>query len=265
MKTIYNLIKENLHNNPIIINSVLGKSHPWKRSHYVILSEIIQENLLVNEVLQNEKKFELGTSISHITLQRFFESDYDYKTHNDLRFLKTLDKLCIFLSFKNLNDFIQKVKEDKVFVESHFTKEMAVELVYKYCFLNFEFFKQFPDPKLNIFNDLVFSNSPLFERIKNYTTELKEIISSLITKNNRSNYEIFDIQVVSDEEDKIVIKTQEFWNCTFYLKDSDEEYKVNELSSQIYFVKKMDEVWKIWDNYNPNSGSISEKIKKSRL
>jgi len=75
---------------------ILGNSNPWKRSHYIILSEIIKEDLSKREELQNERKFELGTSISHITLQRFFESDYHYKKHSDLRFLKTLDKICIF-------------------------------------------------------------------------------------------------------------------------------------------------------------------------
>ena len=111
MKSIYNLIKEEIRKQPNIQESILGKANPWKRSHYIILSEIIKEELSKKEELQNERKFELGTSISHITLQRFFESDYDYKTHNDLRFLKTLDKICIFLGFKDLSAFVMNVKD----------------------------------------------------------------------------------------------------------------------------------------------------------
>ena len=100
MKTIYNSIKEKVAKHPKIKDSVLGTVGEWKRSHYIILSEIIKEELASSEELKNDKIFELGNTISHITLQRFFENDYQDKTHNDLRFLKTLDKICIFLGFK---------------------------------------------------------------------------------------------------------------------------------------------------------------------
>ena len=79
MKSIYNLIKEKIRQHPKIQLSILADSNPWKRSHYIILAEIIKEELAQREELKAERKFELGTSISHITLQRFFESDYDYK------------------------------------------------------------------------------------------------------------------------------------------------------------------------------------------
>ena len=87
----------------------------------------------------------------------------------------------------------------------------------------------------------------------------------LHTKNNRSNFEIFDLDVISDEPDKIVVKTQEFWNLVFVVENSDEEYLVNELNTQIYFIKNINNTWKIWDNYNPNSGLVNNVIAKKRL
>ena len=89
MKTIYNSIKEEVVKHSKVKDSVLGKVFEWKRSHYIILSEIIKDELALSTELKNDKKFELGNTISHITLQRFFENDYQDKTHNDLRFLKT--------------------------------------------------------------------------------------------------------------------------------------------------------------------------------
>ncbi len=262
LKSIYNLIKEELKTSPAVRNSILGNSNPWKRSHYIILSEIIKDELSKREELQNERKFELGTSISHITLQRFFESDYDYKTHNDLRFLKTLDKLCIFLGFKDLNTFVTYTKERENFEESNSEKEFSEEIVYNYCKTNFEFFQYFPELKLELFDDLIFAEAPFRERIKNYSTELCEKRLKLLTKNNRSNFEIFDLDIISEKPDEIVVKTQEFWNLVFIVEDTDEEYLVNELNTQIYFIKKINKEWKIWDNYNPNSGLLNNEIEK---
>lgn len=199
-------------------------------------------------------------SISHITLQRFFESDYDYKTHNDLRFLKTLDKICIFLGFKNLNAFVQNAKENNLYNETLFSKELTTDIVHKYCQTNFEFFKHFPAQKMEIFTDLIFSDAPFIERIKNYSGELCTKNLKLQTKNNRSNYEIFDIDVISEDSEKIVIKTQEFWNLVFVVENAEEEYLVNELNTQIYFIKKINNLWKIWDNYNPNSGLLNNEL-----
>lgn len=262
MKSIYNLLKEEIRQQPIIQNSILGNSHPWKRSHYIILSEIIKEDLSTREESQNERKFELGTSISHITLQRFFESDYHYKTHNDLRFLKTLDKICIFLGFKDLNSYVMSVKETNLFNETTFSKESTTDIVYRYCHTNFEFFKYFPELRLEVFDDLIFSESPFIERIKTYSSKLCENGLKLSTNNNRSSFEIFDLDVISEELDKIVIKTQEFWNLVFVVEETGEEHIVNELNTQIYFIKKIRNLWKIWDNYNPNSGLLNNRLYK---
>ncbi|MPS73343.1 MAG: hypothetical protein E2590_09375 [Chryseobacterium sp.] len=262
MKSIYNLIKEEIREHSVVKNSILGNIDPWKRSHYVILSEIIKEDLSKRIELQNERKFELGTSISHITLQRFFESDYDYKTHNDLRFLKTLDKICIFLGFRDLNAYVMSVKENDLYNENVFSKESTTDIVYRYCHTNFEFFKSFPESKIEIFDDLIFPEAPFIERIRNYSSELCEKNLKLYTKNNRSNFEIFDLDVISEESDKIVVKTQEFWNLVFVVENSNEEYLVNELNTQIYFIKYRDNAWRIWDNYNPNSGLLNNVIDK---
>jgi hypothetical protein len=262
LKSIYNLIKEDIRQHSKVKDSILGGSDPWKRSHYVILSEIIKEDLSKREELRNERKFELGTSISHITLQRFFESDYDYKTHNDLRFLKTLDKICIFLGFKDLNTYVTNVKKKDLYNESVFSKEFTTDIVYRYCHTNFEFFKFFPELNLEIFDKLIFPEAPFIERIRNYSSKLCEKNLKLFTSNNRSNFEIFDLDVISEEADKMVIKTQEFWNLVFVIEETGEEYIVNELNTQIYIIKNIDNNWRIWDNYNPNSGILNKVINK---
>lgn len=259
MKSIYNLIKEEITHHSSVENSVLHNVTPWKRSHYIILSEIIKEHLANNDKLTTEKKFELGSSISHITLQRFFENDYQDKTHNDLRFLKTLDKICIFLGFKDLNSFVASIKENNLYNDTGFSEQESTELIYNYCKTNFNFFKEFPTLNLEIFDSLIFPDAPFIERIRTYSTELCDRKLELITKNNRSNFEIFDINIISDTSDSKVLKTQEFWNLNFIVEDTKEKFVVNELNTQIYFLKKINNAWKIWDNYNPNSGLLNNK------
>lgn len=258
MKTIYNSIKEEVKKHVKVKDSVLGNVDEWKRSHYIILSEVIKEELAQSEQLKNEKIFELGNTISHITLQRFFENDYQDKTHNDLRFLKTLDKICIFLGFKDLNSYIHHVKETSINGEK-LIEEFSTDIVYKYCATVFELYKNFPILKIQFFEELVFENSPFLERASEFSKELCDRKFELITKNNRSNFEVFDINIVTDEPDKKILETQEFWNLLFKVGETGEEHFVNQLNTQIYFIRKIDNVWKIWDNYNPDAGRLNNK------
>ncbi|MCW3161459.1 hypothetical protein [Chryseobacterium oryctis] len=260
MKTIYNSIREEIVKHFKVKNSVLGNVSIWKRSHYIILSEIIKAELSEAEELKGGKKFEIGNTISHVTLQRFFENDYQDKTHNDLRFLKTLDKICIFLGYKDLNSYIQFVREKKQFEEeSNNNHNSFKQMVYDYCSTVFNFYKEFPNHKTELFKDLVFEDSPFFERASLFSKELCDRDFHLVTKNNRSNYEVFDINIVTDEPDKKILESQEFWNLLFKVGETGEEHFVNQLNTQIYFIKKIGDTWKIWDNYNPDAGRLNKK------
>lgn len=259
MKTIYNSIKEEVVKHSKVKDSVLGKVYEWKRSHYIILSEIIKDELALSPILKDEKIFELGNTISHITLQRFFENDYQDKTHNDLRFLKTLDKICIFLGYKDLNCYISHIKDGKSLIHKGEDNLFSTDIVYQYSAQVFELYKKFPTLNLELFSDLVFENSPFLERVTEFGKELCEREFQLITKNNRSNFEIFDINIVTDEPDKKILEAQEFWNLLFRSGETGEEHFVNQLNTQIYFIRKINNTWKIWDNYNPNAGRLNNK------
>lgn len=259
MKTIYNSIKDEVTRHPKVKDSVLGKVDEWKRSHYIILSEIIKDELALSDLLKNDRRFEIGKTISHITLQRFFENDYHDKTHNDLRFLKTLDKICIFLGFKDLNSYIQNIREKPVKTDESGEDIFSTEIIYRYCSTVFELYKNFPSLKLDLFKDLVFENSPFLERASEFSKELCERKFELVTRNNRSNFEVFDINIITDEPDKKIVESQEFWNLLFRAGETGEEHFVNQLNTQVYFIRKIDTVWKIWDNYNPDAGILNNK------
>jgi hypothetical protein len=41
--------------------------------------------------------------------------------------------------------------------------------------------------------------------------------------------------------------------------ETGEEHFVNQLNTQIYFIRRIDNVWKIWDNYNPDAGRLNKR------
>lgn len=258
LEKIYNLIKEDIKNHPDINSSILGMVPDWKRSQFIILSEIISDYLAKSEILTGSRKLELGNSISAITLQRFFENDYQIKTHNDLRFIKTLDKLCIYLGKNDVNDYInQNLKAENTAkaigeADRNFCDK---DLVRKYCQLQFEALQHLPEIKLDHIATTVHKDSPLLERITLYFEDKKKKKLLFVTENNRSNYEIFEFTKISDDADLKVIKTQEFWNLVFE-DDKENRYVVHHLNTQFYFLKKFNDEWIIWDNYNPDYGKI---------
>lgn len=98
----FDLLKDKIKKQPQISASFLSFAEKWRTAHYNELSSIINDNLSNNPLLQGDRKFELGTTISSITLKRFFEGKFSDNATNDLRFIKTLDKLSIFFGFRNL-------------------------------------------------------------------------------------------------------------------------------------------------------------------
>lgn len=106
MKTLIDEIKRDILQHPRVLNSALQKVDVWKRSHYTLLSQIINEEITQSEFLEGDRKFELGNSLSYITLQRIFENHFRETAVSDLRFLKTLHKLAIFLGYYDVNEYI---------------------------------------------------------------------------------------------------------------------------------------------------------------
>ena len=254
LEKIYNTIKEDIKNHTDLKSSLLGMIEDWKRSQFVILADIISENLAHSLPSSDPRRLSLGTTISPITLQRFFENEYQIKTHNDLRFIKTLDKLCIFLGKNDLNDYIHQdfKQENNLKPDDDANNHLSdKELVSKFCEFQFEALKQLPNINLENLSTTVYKDSPILARTVLYLEEKKEKNLVFVTENNRSNYEIYQITTVSEDSELKVIKTKEFWNLVF--KDErDNSYVVHHINTQFYFIRNFEDDWKIWDNYNPD-------------
>ena len=264
----FDSIKNDIREKLKLYNHHLSQIENWKRSHYIILSEIINEELENSEELQGEKKFKLGNSISFVTLQRFFKKDYSEEAVHDLRFLKTVDKLCIFLAFKDFGDYSTRqtddnpsevTKENSVVEDStDVDEEFFISQIKDYNQSEFDSLKKSPEIFMEEIDRYIFPDSPL--RMRVLTT--KELIFKnkiqLVTENNASNYQVYDIKLISKTDEECICEAKEFWYLVFHSTKNKETFIYNETNLQTYFFRKIKGKWKIWNNSNPGSGQVKK-------
>lgn len=277
MEKIIEKLKQEILNHDFVKNSSLHGSFQWKRAQYILLSDIIYENLSKSEFMQGSKKNDLGVSISSTTLQRIFTNNYTDSTNTDLRFLKTLDKLAIFLGYPNLNNFLLHQSQcGKIEVENAFVETVSeiqdtipsiqffTEIVINSCREYFELLKKLPIVEMGKFSDYVFQESSVFTRIYDLHVKYSELNFLLNCENNRSNFEVYGFKLQSINEDTAVISTKEFWNLDLVDHNGKNMYLINEVTRQLYFFRKINGVWKIWDNYNPGYDTLAKDFLKPK-
>ncbi|OWP82582.1 hypothetical protein BWK59_15125 [Flavobacterium davisii] len=104
--------------------------------------------------------------------------------------------------------------------------------------------------------------SPILKRITRNLNELSKQGYVYHKENNHSNYEIFNFKTIAIEEKTAIISTNEYWNLTLTNRNGTNTQIVNFSNEQVYFIKKINDTWKIWDNFNPYSDKIIENIKE---
>lgn len=264
MEPIIEKLKKGVQSHPIIQNSTLSGAKEWKRAHYIILSEIISDCLEKSEFMQGQKRNELGCSISSITLQRIFTNHPSETKNSDLRFLKSLDKLAIFIGYPSLNSFLNNEAIDtNKSPELESENEPASffeELIADYCQEEFNCLQKLPEVNVTSLSKFFFTEGPLSKRITDIIENYSKLNYHLNCTNNRSNFEIYDFKVSSITETIAIITVKEFWNLEW--KDENDNITIvfNKVNRQTYFIKKIGAIWKIWDNYNPDYNEISTKI-----
>jgi len=277
MEEIIEKLKQEIVNHDSIKNSSLFGSFQWKRAQYILLSDIIYENLSKSEFMQGSKKNDLGVSISSTTLQRIFTNKYNDKANTDLRFLKTLDKLAIFLGYPNLNNFLlQQSQNEKTeiknetaetvseILDSNLTIGFFTEIITNACREYFENLKRLPIVEMGRISEHVFEESSLYKRVFDLHVKYAELNYHLNCENNRSNYEVYGFKLRSINEDTAVISAKEFWNLELADGNGENRYAINEFTSQMYFFRKLNGVWKIWDNHNPGYNTLATKFLKTK-
>ena len=275
MEEIINKLKQEIINHDLVKNSSLFSSFQWKRAQYIVLSDIIFESLSKSEFMQGSKKNDLGVSISSSTLQRIFTNSYKKSGNTDLRFLKTLDKLAIFLGYPNLNNFLlhQSQNQKSIFEAEKINVVENIEdidvpigfftqMIVDYCCEEFEVVKKIPKLDTGKLSDYVFEDGPLYNRAVDMLTKFTEFNLRLNCANNRSNFENYGFKVRSISHNTAVIASKEFWNMHWIDNNGNTTYIYNKATNQLYFFRKINGVWKIWDNHNPGYDTLATDFLK---
>ncbi len=257
MEDVIEKLKWEINQNEKVKNSVLGKSSIWKNTHYEVLSSIINDALLEKIEQNSENFYSLGNSISQITLKRLFEGNVKTSAHHDLRFLKTLDKLAIFLGFQDLNHFISESKENtahssNVYEITDQQFQLFKKLILGCCTTEFNAMRTLTEINLIPFRKYIIENSPYEHRLSLYLEKMQSYGIEMVE--SACNFEIYDYKIASVEGNMIVMSTNEFWNLIF--EKNGTHYPFHKKGEQTYYLKFFNGEWKIWDNYNPDFEDI---------
>lgn len=265
MKLIIDQLKECIRSHPAVLNSSIGNSQIWKRTQCIILSQIITDALSKSEFLKGAKKPKISSSISAMTLQRIFTDSYTEKENPDLRFMKTLDKLAIFLGYPSLNNFLSaQIREPKNDAAESDPNTDFENLILNYCREEFACLQRLPNIDMGNLTEYLFDDGPLIKRISDVLVKYAYLEFRVNTTDNRSNFEVFDFRAVSLTDNLAVFTAKEFWNIEW--KDAtDATARIyNRINKQTYFIKKKEGHWKIWDNYNPDYNGLISEVEKGR-
>ena len=238
-------------------------THYWKSMHYKMIAEDISFTLEKTTLISEDRKRAIGTTLSEVTLKRFFDEQYTNHVTYDQRFINTLDKICIFLGFKDRDSFMTdtvKATPIKDYNEKQIDDGFYKKLVMNYCKEEFESLGQLPLINLDKLSAYIFKDGPLYSRILNIYQKHSEKKIFLNKSNNRSNMEILFINITNLDAHEVVIDTKEYWNLEWITENGETAFFYHKMNSQVYFLKNINQTWKIWDNYNPDFQNLQNTI-----
>lgn len=251
MKTIFEGIKTAIREHEKVKKSALYNINHWKRAHYIQLSTMISEEISRSHLLKGNRIYELGTSISFMTLKRFFENSYRDSAVNDLRFLKTLHKLCIFLGYYDLNDYIHNCYSTIENTDNEDCINETKSIILNFCEKEFEAIKQLPKIDTNELLAYSFKDSKIIKKVESYLSKYKDIGYTFDYSYDKASFKLLSCDIIKNNEDIMIVKTHEHWDMILKSKEKTLFYKV--INYQTYFLKKDHQnQLKIWDNYNPD-------------
>lgn len=265
MKLIIDQLKECIRSHPDVLNSSIGNTPSWKRTQCIVLSQIISDSLVKSEVLKEAKANLNATSISSMTLQRIFSDSYTEKVNPDLRFLKTLDKLAIFLGHASLNSFLShqnELEKETALLECKKQTEAFEKLIFEYCQESFRCLQNLPAINSGELSNYVFDDGPLKKRIKKALSKYSNHDILIGNIENRTPFTISDFTMVTVDSDLMVLTVTESWNFEWKNCNDTEVTPYNKENRQSYFLKQRDGEWKIWDNHNPDHNELMTEVKK---
>ena len=135
------------------------------------------------------------------------------------------------------------------------------------CFMtaNFESYTRDSAEMRNVLFPFIFCESPYLARLLEWRCRVEENEMDLVIAKNRSSCELITAQVTSNNGKICICETQEYWHMVFCCKSTGERFIYNKSLMQTYFLQKREDVWKIWNNYNPDICSLVKEEELNTL
>lgn len=235
----------------------LGSPSKWKEKEFKHLAKLISDFLSETDQLTEEQKTEIGPTISAITLKRIFKYGYELSASIEVRQLRTLNKLCLFLGFPNWDAFLAKHKN---ILSTDISERTIKQIITQACQAEFDAYYALPKIKTEALNDYFIPEGPAWKKI---TSLVHRSISKkwiLNFPDNPSYYKIIALEISSIQATQIEVKSKENWYLKWMcLKTNTSPFVYNELNEQYYLLSQHEGKWKIDINYyqSPNAESVA--------
>lgn len=236
--------------------------HPLRQSDFDRMSNVMQQ--YYESIFSDFEKVNLGTCISTSTLERLFKGNYEVSEGAmDMRKRKTLDKLCIFIGYRDWVDFLQQCNSTPNGTIAAVMQDEApqiIEMLKKALQAEFTAYKSLPQINVDILSPCFIAESSAYMRIISVINRLHLRNWTISNALNPSTFELLDISVKQLSPTEAEVITREYWYLRWYPCEGGETtYIYNETNEQIYRLHKEGDVWKIWVNAYPPPKRVWKK------
>lgn len=249
----FEILREELKKHFEAVNPILISSSGWHRSHYIIMEKMINTALAHSPLLTDERRRTHGSTISYMTLKRFFEHNYDENTITDLRFIKSIEKLCIYLGYPDYQTFFEVNDRKEGMPVDEDEQGFFVDYLKSYLKAQFKIFSDDVEDLEHQLAKYLIKGGPYYTRMIEARIWVKKLGMRLVTDNNLSCYELVSAKVLSADDEECICATKEYWHMVYDVADHSDRVTYNETNEQLYFFRKHNGNWKLWNNYNPDT------------
>jgi len=225
--------------------NIMDNSKQWPRHFYEKASKKISEKIEASILLSESDRAVIGGYISSSTLERVLKYGYQVPENIDKRRLNTLNKLSIYLDYKNWAAFNKNV-------EPIVDIEKVKQIIHLANEAEFKAYLTLPAVQLKPLSKYFCTESPAYKKIKNILINLSDKNWTLRNHTATSYYEILNIEIIKDSATEIHLTANECWYLKWYDNYSGEVVHLyNEHNDQLYIVALIDGNWKIKTNHYP--------------
>jgi hypothetical protein len=183
------------------------------------LEKLIKDRLNEDGVLTKQQRLDLGTTVAVSTLKRIFKYGYDVEDSIEARQRKNLDKLCIYLGYKDWLQFIGFNSENYRAGETynaHLPTEMEIIFIMK--LLNaakraeFQAYKSKLNRDIRELEEFYVNGDKEVMEIRELIQQKRKSNQSIDTLNNPSGFEVDCLEILMLSKSMALAAYSVAWN-----------------------------------------------------